>query len=202
VFALLLFTVWSASVGAFAGASAAVAFRAGKQRQPSSVRNNMLVTYRLLPRIMAANFLFWMILVWPIVLAIVLLFAVVLGGSSSALPLILMPLLFIGGCVWFLIAMLRFALVPYVALFEPDVPVLRTLARSHQLLLRGGQWFLVKGFLFMTGVLLVLSAIAGTSLQEVNQSSNVLINFLLVIVSLVANGVLVMLYLNRKQVRG
>ncbi len=104
--------------------------------------------------------------------------------------------------MWIYIALIRFALTPYVALFEPDIPITKTLGRSKHLLVKGGQWFLIKGFLLLLLGLIILAVATGQDLPELMDSDNIAFNIFLIIVSVIVNGGLVMLYHNRKIVRG
>jgi uncharacterized integral membrane protein len=68
--------------------------------------------------------------------------------------------------------------------------------------MKGGQWFLVKGFLLLLLLVIVLAIATHKNLSELMNSNNIAINIVLIIASIIVNGVLVMLYHNRKIVRG
>lgn len=124
-------------------------------------------------------------------------------GGNSAASLVIIPLLMIASLVWLVIAALRFALAPYVALFEPNVGVVKTLGRSRHLLEKGGQWFIFKGFLLLMLVFIILSIVTGeSSVSRLNSSQDLSTNISTIIISLFVEGVLVMLYFNRAKVRG
>jgi hypothetical protein len=103
--------------------------------------------------------------------------------------------------IWAVIAFLRFGLMPLVGLFEPEVPVRKTLSRSKFLLMKGGQWFLVKGMLVMLFIYIVLAAATNSSVQELSNSNNIAIQVVLGVFGLLAEAVLVLLYRNRRAVK-
>lgn len=155
-------------------------------------------------RVAVASALLWLVAVVPILIAIVLSFIFVFsaGSSSSTISLFLTPILSIVSVVVMIILLLRFSLAPYVALFEPEIPIRKTLSRSKQLLLKGGQWFLLKGVFLILGLLLILSASTGLSAEELKNTSNIIVNVVAFLISIIANGVVVMLYRNRRTVKG
>lgn len=200
---LILYTVWYAFVDAFVLAATSLAIYDGSEKHKSSIGTTIVQSFARVRRVIAANVLFALVSFWPIVLIIFLpiifLTSGHTGGSSS---LILIPILMLVAVVWAYIALIRFALAPYVALFEPDVPITKVLGRSKYLLMKGGQWFLVKGFFLLLLVVIVLAIATGKNLPELENSSNIGINLFLIIASILVNGALVMLYHNRKIVRG
>lgn len=103
---------------------------------------------------------------------------------------------------WIIIALLRFALVPYIVLLEPQTKVLAAFGRSSHLLQKGGQWFLVKGFFILLVAVLFLSAVTGQTPDELGDSRNIFVWVIDVALSLLALGMLYMLYRNRAAVRG
>jgi len=154
-------------------------------------------------RVAVASALLWLVAIVPILIAIVLSFTFVFsaGSSSSTISLLLTPILSIASVVVMTVLLLRFSLAPYVALFEPEVPIRKTLGRSKQLLLKGGQWFLLKGVLLVFAVLLILSAATGLKAEELKNTSNITANVVALLIWILANGVVVMLYRNRRMVK-
>ena len=122
-------------------------------------------------------------------------------GTDGPATAILTILLSLASMVWILIATLRYALAPVIAVLEPGLPVSATFSRSYHLLKGGGQWFLVKGT-----ALLLLADIPLYVLYRSNSSNSwpvVVVLFVLTIFfSICCIGVNVSLYLNRRAVKG
>lgn len=135
---------------------------------------------------------------WPITIAaslpLLMLSGSRLGNPSAAL---FAPVLVIAALIWALIAQLRYALAPYIALFEPDVPVKQTLKRSDQLLKHGGQLFIFKGVLLVLAIFIFLATVVGSNLKQLEHSNDMSINIIFIVVSILMEGVMVMLYFNR-----
>lgn len=200
---LILYTAWYALAGAFILATTSLALYDGSENRKSSLSQILSSSFSRLGRVVLADLLFCLVAFWPIALIIflpIIFLTSGVGGSNSSL--ILLPILMLVAVIWIYIALVRFALAPYVALFEPNVPITKTLGRSKHLLVKGGQWFLVKGFLLLLLILIILAVATGQNLPELMDSNNIAINIFLIIVSIVVNGGLVMLYHNRKIVRG
>jgi len=159
-------------------------------------------------RVIGANLLFGLSVAGPLIaisiLGLILSFSAIGFGSSHSSSRTLLLIVLIGGLFssgWMIIAVFRYALAPLVAVFE-DIPLSKILARSNHLLAHGGKWFLVKGLLLTLAVMLVLSAITGQSLQETGNTTNPILVVLIILIGILANGGLVMLYRNRRIVRG
>lgn len=139
---------------------------------------------------------------WPIAIA-AFLPLLLLGVGSSRLggsPLALLtPILLLVALIWALIAQLRYALAPYVALFEPEVPVKQTLKRSEQLLKKGGQWFVFKGVILILAIFILLAVATGSNLRQLENSNDNTINAIFIVLSILIEGAMVMLYLNRSR---
>lgn len=200
---LTLYVLWYVFAGAFAMATISLALYEGNENRRSSIGAILSQGFAKLGRIILANMLLSLIVFVPVVLIISLPLILPLSGATGgSLSLILFPITMLIAVVWSCVALIKCALIPYVALFEPNVPVFKTMGRSKYLLSKGGQWFLVKGFLFALLILIVIGVATGQNLQELSDSNGVVSNVLLMVLSIFANGVLVMLYRNRKIVRG
>jgi len=200
--ALLVYTVWFALANAFVLSATSLAVYDGSDNIKSSVRRTLSVSRARFRRVAAASILYVLLAIWPVVIIIitplVLLLTGHLGGNSSVL---FVPVLILIAIAWEYIAIIRYALTPYVALFEPEIPVTKTLGRSKYLLQFGGQWFLVKGFLLLIGLCIILALITHRSLYQLTNSNSAFIDIVFILVSIIINAVLVMLYRNRKIVR-
>ncbi|HSW37698.1 MAG TPA: hypothetical protein VLG37_05025 [Candidatus Saccharimonadales bacterium] len=198
---LVLYTVWYAFAYAFVLSAASLAIRAGSEKRKSSLGANLSTALAATGRVGAANTLFALASLWPIILSIFLPSILLTRSRGSGSPLVLSLILILAALVWIYIAVLRFALAPYVALFEPGLPITKSLARSKHLLEKGGQWFLVKGFFGLVAILIILSRLTNSSIRDLNNTHNIWLNLSLVVLSMLTNGALVMLYLNRRAVR-
>lgn len=140
--------------------------------------------------------------------------ALVAIAASMVLPDVLVfllgALLYVAISVWMIVATLRYALIPYVALFEPDVRMRALPGRSFHLVKDGGQWFVFKGILLLFLAAIILSLITGQGAWQMQSGGGADDVLLLSLISLLANilltvlmnAVLVMLYRNRRAVRG
>lgn len=151
------------------------------------------------PRVLQTNIRVGVIAYWP--MAAAFLFSLIaIGGTfngASAIWLILLPIMFIATFVWAIIASLRYALAAQITIFEPHVPIEKTLSRSEELLKNGGQWFLFKGILLVFGALILTGVSTGNSLDQLRSSDDWLSNTIMILLSIVIEGVLVILYFNR-----
>jgi hypothetical protein len=200
---LVVYTLWYGLSSAFVLAATSQALYEGSEGRRSSIRTTLSQSFARLGRVVTANILLSLIVFWPA--AIIISLPVILTFSGSAgvtLSLVLLPICMLIALVWACLTLVKFAVAPYVALFEPRVSITRTLGRSAQLLSKGGQWFLVKGFLLTLLITLVIAAATGQTPQDLSNSSNAVSSILLTALSILVNGAMVMLYRNRKIVRG
>jgi len=123
------------------------------------------------------------------------------GRSSSIAGLIISLLLGLAGFAWALIASLRFALAPYVALIEPQTSIFGTLKRSSYLLRKGGQWFLLKGFFLLVAVLIIVLLLTHSSMSASNDTGGTIFTAVNIVVTILINGGLYTLYRNRVAVK-
>ena len=119
---------------------------------------------------------------------------------SPFLGILFMLLAAIAGLVWAIIMGLRYAVVAMVAFFEPNLSIKQCFPRSYHLMAGGGQWFVAKAVLLWFGVSFVLQLVAGGG--KASEAAQVVVGLASVIMGVFATGVLVMLYLNRRAVKG
>lgn len=200
---LVLYTAWYAFAGAFILATTSLAINDGSENRKNTLSATLSNGISKMVRVVLADILFILVAFWPVVLIIfVPIILLTSGGAGSKNLLILLPILMLVAIIWIYLALIRFALAPFVALFEPDVPITKTLGRSNHLLQKGGQWFLLKGFLLVILILIILAVATGQSLPELMDSNGAISNVFFIFITVIANGALVMLYRNRKSVRG
>ncbi|MDB5185985.1 MAG: hypothetical protein JWL85_508 [Candidatus Saccharibacteria bacterium] len=199
---LIVYTLWYAFVYTFVMNTLSTTLYDGADNRKNSVKATLSKSLRSVGRVAAANTLFALVCLWPFTLMVVVPLAILTAGSAASNSLFLiLPILMIAAMAWGYIAFVRYALAPYVALFEPDVPIIKTLGRSKHLLTKGGQWFLLKGMLLLFTILIVLAIATGSDVRSVLNTGNIVLNIFLTIVSITAQGAMVMLYRNRRVVR-
>lgn len=196
--------------------TSAVALYDGIEGRKTSVKSVLVSGMHKVPHVIVANMWVALVATAPLLVAVVVGFITAVAGaqmeSTRTLLNIVSILVGIGGVVWAVIAVFRFLLVPYVAIFEPEVPARQTLARSYHLMQKGGYWFVIKAELLTFAVIIVLSFITGFGSAAVAQNSSsaglgaviansVIQNVISVLISILATGVLVMFYHNRRAVR-
>ena len=192
--AIIFAIAWFIVAGAFLITYTALALDAGANGRRSGVGETFRASMGMLKRVVAANLLIAAIAVGPFILAAALGLAFAVHGG----PLTVLSFLFaLAGMIWVYVALLRYLLAPYVAIFEPEVPISKFLTRSRELMRKGGQWFVIKGAVATILVVLILSFIAGPSLQKLPTPISILLNLVALVVELVASGTVVLLYRNR-----
>lgn len=199
---IFLFIIWNALATAFIIATTSVALRDGSENRKNTLSAVFAEGISRLGRIVVANTLMYLVIYLPFIFTVTVQIMTLWGREYSGSALLLLSVGMILSVIWICIAMVRFVLVPYVALFEPKVPIVKTLGRSKHLLAKGGQWFVIKGFLLYIFVIIILSLITGQDAMEVTDSDNIIVVILMIMITVIANGALVMLYINRKKIRG
>lgn len=208
----ILYAIWSAVAAMFTSVSA-LAVRDGAQRRKSSVAKLLSAASKQILRVTGANILFGLIAVVPPILALMVLVFLDISGAlnisdafnirrpdpSANLSVIACG---IASFVWILFCVLRYGLMPYVAVFEPKVPITQTMARSRALLAGGGGRFLTKSLLLLLLTMNVASILSGADTINPSAASNTISTILSVLVLLIWVGMLTMLYWNRKHVVG
>lgn len=211
----ILYAIWSAVAAMFTSVSA-LAVRDGAQRRKSSVAKLLSAASKQILRVTGANILFGLITVVPPILAMMVLefldisgvlnisgtFSI--GGYTPYDPWAVLSVIAYGiaSFVWILFCVLRYGLMPYVAVFESKVPITQTMARSRALLAGGGGWFLTKSSLLLLSTMNVASILSGADTINPSAASNTIFTILSVLASLIWVGMLTMLYWNRKHVVG
>lgn len=203
VAAFVVYTLWFSFMSAFFMSLTSLAIKDGSENRKSAIGELFSASMKHIVRVTLANALVTTVAVWPVVIiALLPLIALAMGISMGLSSVVIIPLLMIVAVAWAIVALLRFALVSHVALFESELPLLKTLGRSKHLLTKGGQWFIVKGVALMLVPVLGVAVVTGSSFEDLQSSNNLAINILFGAIAVVANGVMVMLYHNRKAVKG
>lgn len=196
---LIVLAIWNALTNVVTYSFASMAIADGAQNKKSSISEVFQYVAPLIPRLVLTSLLYTIVVLWPIGLIIFSSFFLLSAGMAS---MVIVPIILVASMVWILIAMLRLALVEYVALFEPELPLHSVFKRSSYLLRKGGQWFIVKGLLLLLAFAIVISLITGMNIQTVTTTTNTVLVVIIMLADVVINSVMVMLYQNRVQVRG
>lgn len=209
IVAVLLITVLAGVVQAFSLSMLGIALNDGAEGRKSPIGPLFKRALQRVRKVFLGSVLLYLYIVLPLIAFGVVLFMTTFSNAGTgsldlARGLVFIVIMYLVALIWSIIMMLRYGLMPIVALFEPNVPVFALGKRSKQLLFHGGQWFLVKSALLLFLIFIIISILGGQSSSglQSSRSDNTLVNLLSVIVSTIANGVLVMLYRNRKAVKG
>jgi hypothetical protein len=136
---------------------------------------NQQCTYiaKHLHRVIAAIILSVVLIATPLALSVATFALYFSTRNDSKTGVLLLSLLILGGIVgvvWTFFTSLRYALIPFVTLFEPQIPLKETPWRSRQLLAWGGKQSLTKTYAFALAVVLVtLVAIANIDFMLANR---------------------------------
>lgn len=190
----LLYIAWYILTNAFTLASTSWALYVGAEGRPSSLATILSRSFARIGWVVLANLLLAIIVIFPYVLVFLAIAGLMLIKVNVLFLLFIIPIVYIG---WIYFVFTRFALIPFVALFEPDVPLLKTPVRSRQLLKNGGAWFLVKGFLLLIVVAILLLLLTDAVAPKPGIVSVIFSNLIAALLPIMANGVLVMLYRNK-----
>lgn len=178
----------------------------GADNKQDSVFAVLLHALRRTPKLMIVNATVYLIAIAPFflifILLLLLLFVHVGSGAGATGRLLLVPLLEIAALIWAFIAFFRYSLTPYVVIFEEKDTIRQALKRSNHLLSGGGKWFLFKGSVLVIVVVFVFLAITGQNLRQFQQSDSIMNSVFALIVLALVNNSMVMLYRNRRIVRG
>jgi hypothetical protein len=163
-----------------------------------SVRSTVRTSLRQAGRVASAWLLFGCVIGLPLALGVAGSYYYMHAHAVSMDELLGdLPKAVIGALTWIVFAIMQYSLAPYVALFEPELPLSRTLRRSRQLVRRRGHLFLLFGYLIFGAALVAayrLSSVAGSG-------QGLVFAMLTLIITFTAHGTLVMLYRKRKLAR-
>jgi hypothetical protein len=197
---IVLYALWFVLAGAFTIATTSLALFDGSQSHISTIGAILSKSLARMARVCLAVGAFGLIAFSPIALvALIPVFAAGLHGVKSLAYLL--PTFYLAASAWAIAISTRYSLVPYVALFERSLPMAKAMERSKHLL-SGSQPFLVKGSLPIVAFAGISALIIHYRPQAISHPSNIVINLLLLVIGLIANGAMVMLYCNRKLFRG
>jgi len=120
------------------------------------------------------------------------------GGASSSFFIIILIITLV--TIWVLYAATRLAILPLVALFESDLPILRTVKRTSTLMKGYGQIFFVQLIVLFLLVNIAVSILLTSIFSE--GFANLLSALVSLAMGLIMSGIMVLLYRNRRDVIG
>jgi hypothetical protein len=121
--------------------------------------------------------------------------------DSFAIPLPLLIVLGLAAAFWLVISALRYSLVPYVALFEPQLLLTDAFARSRQLVKKQAWLFLISLYTALAAYLAALEYVSEPVMKWLGSPVNLLFPVGALAGIVLANGAMAMLYLKRKRAR-
>jgi hypothetical protein len=167
-----------------------------------SLRATMRHGLRYTTRTTFAWFLVATIIATPLVLAGALGMSLLKFGSADILTaLTVAPYLVIAGVTWIVYCLMQYILVPYIAIFEPQLSFSQVFARSHELVRRKGRIFLLTLHMLL---LAVLAGIIGASYFLESQfriDQSLTINFGATLAFMAMNAMMVVFYRKRRLAR-
>lgn len=179
-----------------------LALYSGSQGRHSSLRVLFGRGINKIGKAGTATLLWALVTVLPMALIVVVPTILLILLRAAASVTYILPILYIAAFGWGIFSNMRYGLVPYVALFEKDVPLFKVFKRSKELLAGGGRRIILQGTILSLTALSAAGLLSGQSPRSLTASSTVAVIITLAAVSLIANALLVMLYRNRRAVIG
>jgi hypothetical protein len=196
--AILLAIVWLAIAGTFILTYVAVVLDAGANGRTTGIGKTFRVSMSRLKRVLGAYLFLVGVAIGPLILAA---FLTVFTSTFAKMAGIVSALALLAAVIWIYVAMLRYLLAPYIAIFEPEVALSGVMSRSRKLMKNGGQWFILKEVgAILLGMALI--SFATGSFAKGSYGNNAWVDISGFVVSLIVIGTIVMLYRNRRLVRG
>jgi hypothetical protein len=190
-------------VAAFSLTSLSTAMMHGLNgKKNRSLRSTMRHGLRYTTRTTFAWFLVASIIATPILLAGALWMSLLKFGSADIMTaLTVTPYLAIAAITWIVYCLMQYSLVPYIAIFEPQLSFSQVFMRSHALVQRKGRIFLLT--LHMT-LLATIAGIIGLSYILESQfriDQSLTINFGSTLAFIAMNAMMVVFYRKRRLAR-
>jgi hypothetical protein len=198
---IVLYALWAIIAGAFSLTIASLALFDSSQKHKTSINTVMAKSFKRIKRITVATAALLTAAFLPMALvALVPVVVVALRGAHTLAYA--QPTLYLAAFGWAVFIVMRFGLVPYVALFERAAPLKKSMVRSKELLDGSGQWFVAQAMATIAAFALILALLVHYRPQAISHPLNIVIDLILLLAILVANGAMVMLYCNRKLFKG
>lgn len=137
----------------------------------------------------------------PLLILITSSIASSVAGVSKAAIMATVPFALTACAVWAIYALAQYSLVPSVALFEPNLPLMKAFGRSRQLVKRRGRFFSLAIYLLVTIAIVAVYLFAGLVQSSLHIDKAALVSIGSMAAILSAHGLMVMLYRKRKLAR-
>lgn len=167
-----------------------------------SIRRTIRIGLHRATRVMNAWLMVVAAIVCPLIVAAIVSIIYMQANEFTMLRMLeTLPGLIIGAITWTIFILMQYSMVPYVALFESNIKLKRTFARSHELVSNRGRIFILMGYMAM------ISALALSYLLSLLIENLVLLNkmitfsILAFVLMLFANSIMVALYRKRRLAR-
>ncbi len=193
---IVVYALWYVVAGTFALIITSLALFDGSQSRTSSIEAILGKSLAKFKKVATSMAVLGGIALLPmcIIALLPVLFVSFHGAKSLAY---ILPTLYFIAFAWAVFIGTRYALVPYVALFERSLSMHKIFARSKQLL-EGSQIFLLLVSLPVVAFAAACAFLVHYRPQAISHPGNLVIDVLLLLVALLINGGMVMLYCNRK----
>ncbi|OYX43711.1 hypothetical protein B7Y94_01115 [Candidatus Saccharibacteria bacterium 32-49-12] len=138
-----------------------------KNQVTADIKTMLGLTIRRLGRVILANIMVAIAVAGPIVLLFTLVavmaFTSIIDLNSAA---IIVSIVGFASIIWMVVAFFRYALVTYIAINEPNLPVIKTLGRSHRLLSSGGYSKILGLIIYAVGISLMITLLTAVIQSE------------------------------------
>lgn len=172
------------------------------RKQHRSFRSTARKSLQYASRVASAWVALLVLVALPLV-ALAVTSLMLLRGVSNPVEAIevIFPAVVTAGVASTVLMLINFGLVPYVALFEPEIPLYKALSRSHQLVKRRGRIFIlaIYGLLAATGA--AAYGISNVINQWIRVPAAVTFTILSGLIIMYINCIMVMFYRKRKMAR-
>ena len=204
-FFVTLTLLFGAVIGAVLTTVVALGLHSGMKKQKFTLKLIITSSFARIIRVSLANLLLSITVMVPFLLSLLLLSVIESNrtappvGIGDSLDFITYALpMALAGIAWAVYCFFRYSLAPYVAMFEPETPILKTLGRSRRLLSKGDTLFLLKGLLLFLVAGTITTPIASSSNSDAVLGIHDIITLLISVpISVYASGALFALYHKR-----
>lgn len=175
------------------------------EHRQSDMKQVISLSTKNLVRTTLANILLSAAYIIPILLGLVLLILAITMRSQTLI--ILFSIIALIGWWWGVVyTYFNFTLVPIVAIFEQERPLMGLFARSQHLLVHGGKLFLLKALLLLIGVSILnnvlLESLRGQDASTLPVALAIISWVFAMGIDIISSVTLILLYRNRRAVRG
>jgi|GEM_PF-6194432 len=198
---LAVYSLWYIVASTLVITTTSLALFDGTQKRKRTINEILSKAFVTASRVGMASTMAGAIIFLPAVLIVAVPLVIMVG--ARALPLLQhsLPILYVIALAWVIMASMRYALAPHIALFGRDTRTSRTLAKSHEMLALNGQWLVAQMIASLAVIALMLSLVSGQGWQRAVSADNPAVTAVFATLFLVVNAVLTMIYRDQKSVR-